>query len=170
MSNYYREDYFYNISDQLIYKNRYAYAGDSIGWYLSDSTAFFYENGKLSTELQFQFSAIIWKVMYIYGNERLWKKFEFWGDQFNQLTIFEYDSIHCIKEIACHDSIGNNPFLYTYHTYNNNLLSGSESFYMNIRPIQKVNYYYNKNDLLITEESIQLYSESPYDLNYVYRK
>jgi hypothetical protein len=171
LGDYFREDFVYNKGNQLITKKTFHFVNDSIGWKLTDSTVISYNNGLKEEERIFYapFSVSTHYIKFIYDESKLIRKMEFLREDFSQLTIFEYDSIHCIKEIACHDSLGNNPFIYTYHTYDNNLLSGSESFYMNVQPLQKINYYYNNKDLLITEESIQLYSESPYDLNYVYR-
>jgi hypothetical protein len=165
------ELFVYNIDSKPFNKLTYHYANDSLGWVLTDSTEYRYQDKKLIYEITYYLGTsddtIAYK--YLYEKSNIIEKRKYYNQEFENLTKYEYSEDLCTKEFIFTDSIGLNQIEYTIHSYSNRILSKSEKFLNNNSNIQIITYTYNNEGYLIIEQSEQTDFTITKPLDYVIR-
>jgi len=161
----------YNKDNEMVNKYTYYYANDSLGWLLSDSTHYSYENGNIILEETFYFTIYSDHICYKYKyeNSHLIKKYKYYNQQLQNYTIYDYSGGLCVKETMFKDSLGINLYEYTIHHYENGILIKSEKFDNKNNKIQLITYTYDDKGNLTIEESKQLDLSIVKQLFYVIR-
>ena len=160
----------YNSIHQLVkklgYENNYHH-----GYYLVDSVNYQFKGVLLMKEL----ICDLWNGnlrslnRYVYENSKLTEKYAYYNQKFVSYTRYEYSGDDCTKETCFTDSLGSNISIYQDHHYKNKKLIGTETYGFNGSKIQLINYTYNVEGNLITEEAKLTTPDAAKPYFYVYR-
>ena len=145
----------YTMNNELVNKYTYHYANDSLGWLLSDSTHYGYENVKLILEETYYPPPNSYQVsfQYEYENSKIVKKYRYVSQQFLHCITYDYANEVCIKETRFTDYNLNVIGDYTIHYFDEELLLRSEKYTPQNQNFQIIAYTYNDAGNLIIEES-----------------
>lgn len=164
--------YHYNEINLLDYKLHFQSISPLVGYAVVDSTYYTYVNNKLEREDIFYPNSgmIALNYSYQYEGPLLIKKSLWQDNQFRYQFIYEYQDSLCIKETMFDDLAEESPVYYTIHSYLNENRIKSESFSSpKSKKFQVVNFFYDKYNNLIIEQSLVVDPEISAPLDYVYR-
>lgn len=147
----------YTMNNELVNKHTYHYCCDSLGWLLSDSTHYGYENGKLILEEIYYPPPNPYQVsfQYQYDNSNLVRKYRYDTQNFEYCIKYDYSDGVCTRETMYSDINLSSVWNYTIHHYDGGFLIRSEKYSSQNQNFQVITYSYNKTGNLIMEESIK---------------
>ncbi len=168
---YIYESLSYNSDYNIETKLKFSYANDSIGWNLTDSIYYHYENGKLIQEENIFPPPNPYHVsyQYEYENSAFSKTFRYNKHQFEYCVVYEYADGVCIKETRFGDTNLEVVNGYTNHIYEGDKLVKSEKYTSQGSNFQIITYTYDTSGNLIVEESVKTDFTVVAPVAYVYR-
>jgi hypothetical protein len=146
----------YGMDNKLKTKYSFHSVNDSIGWRISDSTHFLYEEGQLTSEITYIPPPYKYQVSiyYDYDGSKLIKMTRYDHRGFAYCIEYLYENEVCVKEIRYSDLAMENMSGYTKHFYVDRLRTRTERYTSQAQNFQVITYEYDINDNLITEESV----------------
>lgn len=161
----------YTMNNELVNKNTYHYCCDSLGWLLSDSTHYGYENGKLILEEIYYPPPNPYQVsfQYQYDNSEVIKKCRYDKKELLYCTKYEYQTNLCIQEKTYSDINMTSFWHQVVHYYDDGLRIKSEKSGRQNIVYQIITYTYDISGNLIQEVSQKTDYLVSAPLEYVYR-
>lgn len=161
----------YDSIDQVISQLTFSYCCESLGWLLSDSTSYIYNDSKLIEEQIYYFPVSIngsVTYKYEYDDKNLLKKTKFINDEISQYVVYDYADGVCTKE-SFYQVESNSLTYYTSNQYDDNRIIKSEIFDPKDELIRVITYSYNIEGCLEYEESKQINQTASNWQNYRYK-
>ncbi|MGE0019933.1 MAG: hypothetical protein AB7S72_09720 [Draconibacterium sp.] len=163
--------YRYNTEGNLEESRDYSYANDVLGWVLSDSTIYKYENRLLIFSQTHYPPPISYAVSYHYEYEgsSLKKESRFDNNELLYIILYDYSNGLCTKETRFVDSGLKNISDYRIHHYEGGLRIRSDVYNSQNQVIQIITHEYDLNGNLILEVSEKTDFTVVAPLDYMYR-
>ncbi len=165
------ESFGYNGEHNIETRLKFSYANDSIGWMLTDSTYYHYENGELIQEETIYPLPNSYHVSYHYEyeNSEVSRKCRYDNQQIEYCFVYEYADGVCVKETRFGGTNLDVVNGYTTHSYEEDRLIKSEKYTSQNNNFQIITYKYDDSGNLIVEESVKTDFTVVAPVAYVYR-
>ena len=161
----------YNTEGNLEVSRDYSYANDVLGWVLSDSTIYKYENGLLIFSQTYNPPPNSYAISYHYEYEgsSLKKESRFDNKELLYIILYDYSNGLCTKETRFEDAGLTSKSSHIIYHYENGLRIISDVYNSQNQVIQIITYEYDLNGNLILEVSEKTEIEIVAPIDYMYR-